>query len=151
MGNVRFVNLSLLDAPEDVVLLPVDCVSTKATGIARSFYRRYPSADFCGLRKPPSVPGKAFVLGRAAHLTVQRTFGAPSSPDDTRELRLRWLNEGLGDLARKSRILRIRSIALSDRIPAMSWTQALPVVEEFARKYRHLTVVVYTNTPFYTR
>ena len=101
---VKYGDLSL--ATEDMIIHQTNCVSTRAAGLARYLFQKFPYADTYASRTKPTLPGTATTCGTSAHrkvivnLNAQYYPGAPRPhTKDSRQNRLQYFDHALSSLA----------------------------------------------------
>ncbi|MFA5468946.1 MAG: macro domain-containing protein [Sphaerochaetaceae bacterium] len=146
---IKFKRGNLLNEDVEALVNTVNCVGVMGRGVALQFKERFPAnfkayARACKLEEVK--PGKMFVFQTGELINPKIIINFPTKRHWKGKSRIEDIVEGLEDL--KNVIIRekIKSIALPPLgcgLGGLDWNDVRPLIEEFAKSFEDIDIIVY--------
>ncbi len=152
---IRFTAGNLLDAPAEALVNTVNTVGVMGKGIALMFKEAFPSnlmAYEAACKAGEVKVGHMFVTERSDFIGPKWIINFPTKQHWRQPSKLSWIEDGLEDLKRVVRALRIKSIALPPLGAGnggLDWSVVRERIEEALADLGDVDVIVYEPTATY--
>lgn len=146
---LRFVRGDLLKAPVEALVNTVNTVGVMGKGVALQFKRAFPDnyqAYVQACKRGEVQIGRIFVHDRGPLAQPRYIFNFPTKKHWRHPARMEYVEEGLKDLVRQIRELRVRSIALpplgagNGKLP---WPEVKRRIQEALAPLEDVEILVY--------
>jgi O-acetyl-ADP-ribose deacetylase (regulator of RNase III) len=152
---IHFTEGNLLEANADALVNTVNTVGIMGKGVALMFKEAFPE-NFKAYEKACKAKrvrlGEMFVTEREDLLGPKWIINFPTKGHWRYPSQIKWIEDGLGDLARVIQEKRIRSIAvppLGSGNGGLEWSQVRPLIERVLGSLMDVDVSVYEPTAKY--
>jgi hypothetical protein len=138
---ISIVSGTLLEAKEDIIVPPFNCLSTYAQGLTKDIFDVYPCANVYQDRQIPSIPGTIVVeKKKIIGIYGQYAFGKPNAIE-TSDMRKKCFSSGLHHVGIYLKRMGQKEVAFLFEVGGM-WEEYSNLLAEFATEYQ-LTIHVY--------
>jgi O-acetyl-ADP-ribose deacetylase (regulator of RNase III) len=152
---IHFTEGNLLEADADALVNTVNTVGVMGKGVALMFKEAFPE-NFKAYEKACKAKqvrlGEMFVTEREDLLGPKWIINFPTKGHWRYPSQIKWIEDGLADLARVIEEKKIRSIAippLGSGNGGLQWTEVRPLIEKALVSLKDVDVIVYEPTAKY--